>query len=111
MSYKFLFQKAYDLVKWVYPAVNKFPRKQRLILSQRIEVTSIRILELAIDLTESDTRTARKKIMHEIQKLQILLRLCKDLSYLSFSQYEYASSILAEMRQSLDANGGGINGR
>ena len=97
MSYKFLFQKAYDLIKWVYPTVNKLPRKQRLVLSQRIEVTSIRILELIIDLSESDTKAKRRKILNEIRKLQILIRICKDLSYISFKKYEYASSLLSEL--------------
>jgi hypothetical protein len=105
MSYNLLFQKAYDLVRWVYPTVNKFPRKQRLILSQRIEVTSIRILELIIDLSENDTRVKRRKILHEIQKLQILFRLCKDLSYLNFRKYEYASSLLSELGGGVTANG------
>lgn len=104
MPDKLLFQKTYDLVRWVYPTVNRFPRKQRLILSQRIEVTAIRILELVIDLDENDTAVKRRKILHEIDKLQILFRLCKDLSYLSFRKYEYASSLLAEIR------GGGVAG-
>ncbi|MBL7206643.1 MAG: four helix bundle protein [Candidatus Aenigmarchaeota archaeon] len=94
MSYNLLFQKAYDLVKWIYPTVNKFPRKQRIVLSQRIELTSIRILELIIDLNNSDTVTKRRKIKDEIQKLQVLLRLSKDLSYLSFRKYEYVSVLL-----------------
>ena len=108
MPYKLLFQKTYDLVKWVYPTVNKFPRKQRLILSQRIEVTSIRILELVIDLGVRDTEANRRKIIYEVQKLQILFRLCKDLSYLSFRKYEYASSLLNEISGILDNRGGGV---
>jgi hypothetical protein len=104
MSYKTLFQKSYDLIKWVYPTVNGFPRKQRLVLSQRIEVTSIRILELIIDLSESDTLAKRRKILNEIRKLQILMRVCKDLSYISFGKYEYASSLLNEL------GGGGKGG-
>ena len=102
MSYKILFQKMYDLEKWVYPTLSKFPKSQKTF-SQRIEVTSIRILEMIIDLSEKDTRDYRKKIINEIQKLQILLRLCKDLSYLNFRQYEFASSLLTEISQFLDS--------
>jgi hypothetical protein len=110
MSCDLLFQKTYDLVKWLYPTVNSFPRKQRLILSQRIEVTAIRILELSIDFNESRTETNRKKILHEAQKLQILLRVCKDLSYLSFKRYEYASSLLNEISDAIASSesGGGV---
>ena len=108
MSYKTLFQKTFDLVKWVYPTVNKFPKKQRLVLSQRIEITSIRILEMVIDFCERDTRVNRKKILHEIHKLQILLRLCKDLSVLSFRQYEFASSLLLEISDILRTEDTGL---
>lgn len=86
----------YDLEKWVYPTLSKFPKSQKT-LSQRIEVTSIRILEMIIDLSEKDTRDYRKKILNEIQKLQILFRLCKDLSYLNFRQYEFVSSLLNDV--------------
>ncbi len=110
MSYRKLFQKVYDLAKWVYPTVNTFPRKQRLILSQRIEVTTIRILELVIDLSERDTATNRRKILHEIHKLQLLLMLCKDLSYLSFRRYEHVSLLLTEISVLLDHMGGGSRG-
>ena len=109
MSYKPLFQKTYDLVKWVYPTVNRFPRKQRLILSQRIEVTTIRILELVIDLNQRDTKTNRRKILYELHKLQILFRVCKDLSYLNFKKYEHVSSLLNELSDIAD-NRGGVSG-
>ncbi len=97
MSYKTLVQKVYDLSKWIYPTMNKFPRKQRYVLTQRIELTSTRILEMVIDFGGKDTKTHRKKILNELHKLQILLRLCKDLSYLSFKQYEYVSSLIDEL--------------
>jgi hypothetical protein len=113
MSSSLLFQKTYDLVKWIYPTIDSFPRKQRLILSQRIEVTSIRILELVIDFNDCATETNRKKILHELQKLQILLRICKDLSYLSFKRYEYSSSLLNEITSAAndtESLGGGQDG-
>ena len=102
MSYKLLFQKVYDLVKWVYPTVNKFPREQRLMLSQRIEVTTIRILEMVIDMSGKDTREYRKKILNETHKLQILFRVSKDLAYLDTNKYEFASSLLTEISDLLD---------
>ena len=106
MSYKILFQKTYDLIKWIYPTVNKFPRKQRLILSQRIEITGIRILELIIDFSNRDTETNRRKILYELHKLQILFRLSKDLSYLDFKKYEYLSSLLNDISHIINKRGG-----
>jgi len=63
---------------------------------------------VVIDFNECGTETSRKKILHELQKLQILLRVCKDLSYLSFKRYEYASSLLNEISGAIaDAESGG----
>ncbi len=106
--YSQLFQNVYELLRWLYPTVNTFPRKQRLILSQRLEVTAIRILELAIDLNLHDTVAARRKIAHECHKLQLLLRLCKDFSYLSFQKYEHASVLLGGIAGLVGENGGGL---
>ena len=72
----------YDLVTWGYPNLNKMPKKQQSILAQRIEIIAIRILELIIDLRETDTRSNRRKILHEIQKFQI------ELLYLKLNQLE-----------------------
>jgi len=111
MSYNILFQKVYEMIKWVYLTASKFPRKRRSVLAQRIEVTSIRILELVIDLSNRDTKTNRRKILYEAHKLQILFRLCKDLSYLSFRKYERISALLDEISGIIDRRheGGGVD--
>lgn len=98
-SHAALMQKAYEIVTWAYPAMNRMPRSQRLILSQRVELTSIRILELAIELGMNDTDACRAKIAREAQKLQLLVRLCKDLSYMNFRSYEHASILISELSE------------
>ena len=102
-----MFQKSYDVVKWIYPAVNRFPKSQRLILSQRIESTAIKILEMTISLTYKDSKILRLQIVAEIHKLQILLRLSKDLSFLDFKSYEYINGELKELTNIVDKSGGG----
>ena len=72
------------------------------MLSQRIEVTTIRILEMVIDMSGKDTREYRKKILNETHKLQILFRVSKDLAYLDTNKYEFASSLLTEISDLLD---------
>jgi len=96
MNYQLL-QKSYDLVKWIYPTVNKFPKSQRLILSQRIELLALSILTAAIKLNYVESKVIRKNAIIEIHKLQFLMRLSKDISFLSIKQYEYASVMLTEI--------------
>ena len=101
MSYLKLMRTAYELVRWVYPTVNRFPKSQRLILSQRIELLALGILTAAIKLNYSDSKTTRKNAVIEIHKLQVLFRVSKDLSFLDLKRYEYASRLLSEILKTL----------
>jgi len=40
-----IFQKVYDLILWMYPLINKFPKKQRFVLGQQLENTLLEILK------------------------------------------------------------------
>jgi len=37
-----IFEKTYELILWLYPAVNKFPKKQRFVLGQHISNTTLK---------------------------------------------------------------------
>jgi len=39
-----ILEKTYELILWLYPAVNKFPKSQRFVLGQRMENAAIEIL-------------------------------------------------------------------
>ncbi|MFA5714569.1 MAG: four helix bundle protein [Candidatus Paceibacterota bacterium] len=41
-----IFQKTYDLILWIYPVVNGFPKSQRFVLGQKIENILISFLIL-----------------------------------------------------------------
>ena len=98
MSYSKLFQKSYDLVMFIYPVVNKFPKSQRLILSERIETTAILILDDVLRLNYRDSKILRKNISVKAQRLQVLFRVSKNLSFLDFNKYEYVCKLLNEIR-------------
>jgi hypothetical protein len=97
MDAKQLYQKCYDLAKWLYPAVNRFPKSQRLILSQRVEALALGVLGGAIRLNYADSKIVCKNMLVDMHKLQTLLRLSKDLSWLSLRQYEHVSGLLSEI--------------
>jgi hypothetical protein len=97
-----LYQKCYDLAKWLYPTVGRFPKSQRLILSQRLELLTLGILGAAIKLNYGDSKIVRKNMLVDLHKLQTLLRLSKDLSWLSLKQYEYVSSLIGGLFALLD---------
>lgn len=84
--------KTYDLMLWLFPQIGKFPRDYRYILGDRIENTLLDICEDLIDARYSKEKAA---ILHSVnlslEKLRILIRLSKDLQFISIKKYEYLS--------------------
>ena len=62
---------------------------------------------MVMSLSYKDSKMVRRQILIEVQKLQILMRLSKDLSFLDFKKYEYVSGLLKEISDLLDNSGGG----
>ena len=93
-----IYQKMYDLILYMFPILDKFPRKQKFVLSQQIENCMIDIQKLIIQANKS-----RHKIPHlfqidvELEKLRLLIRLAKDLRFLSIKRYGNISKMTNEI--------------
>ena len=92
-----IFTKLYDLILWIYPMVNKFPKSQRFVLGQRVENSALELLRLTI---KANVAREKKPILNELSaeldQFRILIRLSKDLKFMSISQYAYASGLINE---------------
>ena len=92
-----IFEKTYELILWLYPTVNKFPKSQRFVLGQCIENAVLEILEEIIAANQSRSKLFHlKKTSVELDKLRILMRLAKDLHFISVRQYEFAATKINE---------------
>jgi four helix bundle protein len=84
-----LYQKHYDLMLYALPLVNRFPASQRFILGQKIEVCMLDIACLIVRAQKS--RQYRKARLFDIdvalEELRLLVRLAKDLGYISHKRY------------------------
>jgi hypothetical protein len=85
-----IFQKVYDLTLWTYPMVNKFPKSQRFVLGQRIE--NLLIFELRTIIQANKERgLAReehtRQISDALDELFVMIRLAKDLRFVSIRKY------------------------
>ena len=97
-----IFQKVYDLILWMYPLINKFPKKQRFVLGQQIENTVLEILKGIIQAnSERNKLPYLKQISVELDKLRILIRLSKDLKFISIRQYSFAAGKINEIGKML----------
>ena len=88
----------YRFLLWLVPAVEKFPRRQKFLLGDRIQTTALNVLERLIEATYT---RARQDTLAEanlgIEKLRFLFRLAKDLRHVDVARYEHAARSLDEI--------------
>ena len=94
-----IFTRTYDLLAWLLPATNHFPRAYRHTITRRL-------LDAALDLRErieeanlrQSERLALLRLADEaLAKLRVYLRLAARFGWLNDGQYEHVSLIVAEV--------------
>ena len=97
-----IFEKTYDLILWLYPTINKFPKSQRFVLGQQIENAALELLEGIIEAnSERNKAFYLKRLSTKLDKLRILIRLSKDFKFISLRQYEFVSGHINEIGKML----------
>ncbi len=90
--------KMYDLLLYLVPQVSKFPRSQRYLLGERLELACFDVLELLIEAAYSREKTP---LLHRanvtLEKARYYVRLCKDLKLVSLHRYEVVSKMLNDV--------------
>ena len=88
----------YGLTLWLIPTLERFPRRQKFLLGDRIQSTAVASLE---SLSEATFTRRRARLLDrvnlDLDKLRLLLRLAKDLRYLDRRRYEHAARRLDEV--------------
>ncbi len=88
----------FTFLKWLIPAVEKFPRSQKFLLGDRIQTTAVDVLEALIDATYTKARNEKLAAANlGIEKLRVLFRLSTELRHLDLRRYEYAARSLDEI--------------
>lgn len=93
-----------EFVEWLLPTTEKFPKKVRLTLTNRIDNLAV---DVAMTLTEAQyTKTPGRLIRDAnllLTKMRILLRLAHTMAFLPHKQYEHASRKIDEVGRMLGA--------
>jgi hypothetical protein len=99
-----LFVRTFDLLEWLLPKSESFPRAYRSTVTQRL-------MDAALDLQEAlvaaEARPDRRRLsaLHEadsaLGRLRIYLRLAHRWRWLSDGQYAHAGSLVGEIGQLL----------
>lgn len=73
----------YDLLKYIIPQLAKYPRTQKFLLADRIQLNIMDILDLLIEAYYSKSKEYKKnnllKVNLLLEKLRYLVRLSHDL--------------------------------
>ena len=95
-----LFVKTYDLLVYLLPAAEKFPRSQRPVLGRRLQEIGLGFLDLLLAARKC-TAAERPDLLRQadlaLDQLRYTVRLCHEISLLSHRQYRHASGLLAEV--------------
>ena len=91
-------EKLYDFLLYLYPHLNNFPKHEKLHLRRRIEDG---ILDMMDSVERSNKSSTKKSHAYEadvlLARLRRLIRLSKDLHFISIHRYTVASGMLSEI--------------
>jgi retron-type reverse transcriptase len=97
-----VFHKTYEFIKWLHFLLNKFPKSVKYTMAQKIENTSLNVLEGIIQSNnEFDKEDSIKQTIIELDKLRVFFRMSKDMQFISFEQYENGARQIDEIGRML----------
>jgi hypothetical protein len=115
-----IFTQTYDLLTWLLPHCEHFPKNQRFVITQRLQGAALDFQEAIF---EANARNGTQRLQHlqnadaQLNKLR-LLRLARQWDWLSSGQYEHVSRIVAQVGRLLGGwirqtgrAGPGVSGR
>jgi len=94
-----IFTRTFDLLMWLLPATTKYPKEQRFILAQRVQLAAFKFYEAitAASLSRSREKQFLEDADIELQRLRLYLRLSRRLNFLDSGQYEHVFKMVEEV--------------
>jgi four helix bundle protein len=95
-----IFTQPYDLLTWLLPQCERFPKSQRFVVTQRLQDAALDFQEAIF---EANARSGAERLEHlqaadaRLNKLRLYLRLSRQWHWLSSGQYEHASRMVANV--------------
>lgn len=95
-----LFARTFDLLVYLLPASEKFPRSQRFVLGRRLQEIGLGLLDLLLEARkceEPERPDLLRRADIELDRLRYTVRLCHEIGLFSLKQYRHASGLIAEV--------------
>jgi hypothetical protein len=88
----------YQLLLWLVPTLEKFPKSQKFQLGDRIQSTAMAVLDELIAATFTRARMGHLNAANlGLERLRVLLRLANDLRHLDHRRYEHAVRLVDQV--------------
>ena len=95
-----IFTRTYDLLTWLLPLSEKFPRSHRFVVTQRLQNAVLNFQETIIEANALRGAPRAQKLRAadtELRKLRLYLRLCEKWEWITSNQYRHVSQMIAEI--------------
>jgi four helix bundle protein len=93
-----IFIRTFDLLAWLLPVTQKFPKDQRFVLAARVQNTAFNFYEAITAASLSKKKTEHlEQADVELQRLRLYLRLCQRMQFFSKGQYEHVFKMVEEV--------------
>ena len=97
-----VYQKAYDLLFWIKPTVERFTRVHKYSLGLELEKEALELLKSIARLNiKKDKKGAIEECFVCYEAVKILIRLSKDFKLINIKQYEYSSELIVKIEKML----------
>ncbi len=91
-------QTCHELLLWLIPQLDKFPRARRFTLGERIENGLLEVLELLVDAAYSRAKhSSLKQANLRLAVARHLWRLAQELQVISTRRYEHGARLMDDL--------------
>ena len=98
--------RTFDLLAWLLPMTNKFPKPFRFTVTQRMSFVALEFQEVLVLAQSSSGRERNKQLQlcdARLTQLRLYLRLAHHWQWLNDGQYEHVSKMVSEIGRLLGA--------
>jgi hypothetical protein len=96
-----IFTRTYDMLIWLIPATQKFPKDQRFVLAKRVQDKAFEFQEAIIAAGMGGEKSEKARHLQEadicLRQLQVYIRMSFNLKFITMGQYEHVSKMTVEI--------------
>lgn len=91
-------QSCHELLLWLVPQLDKFPRTRRFTLGERIETGLLEVLELLVEAAYTRNKdTSLRRANLKLEVVRHLWRVAHELKVMATRQYEHGARLMDDV--------------